>query len=160
MKFILDVLNWKRSLLLSVTTLGILIILNFYGLYTNKFYFLKFDNYIFPLLTIVHFVFLYVFWFKIKEQEYTDTPMRNLEYSLYVIFLVYIFKTLDTFFILLSYSNYDDYIIPGTFMPIGILMFTLYLFLLLITLVTFRHRKELIGNYNFESMNQNIDSWE
>ncbi|MEK6154123.1 hypothetical protein WIW50_12710 [Flavobacteriaceae bacterium 3-367] len=160
MKFLLRLLNWKRSLVLSIGTLGLLVLLNFYGLHTNKFYFFKFDNYIFPLLTLVHFTFLYAIWFKIKEEEIADPQMRNLEYTLYVIFLVYLYKAMETLSILLSYSDYADHVMPVTFIPMGIAIFALYLLLMGLTLVTFVHRKKIVGSYNFEQMNQHFDSWE
>jgi hypothetical protein len=159
MKVILNVLSWKRSQFLSIGVLLLLIILNFYGLYSNKFYLLKPDNYIFPLLTIVHFVFLYVLWFKIKEREITDPKMRNLEYALYVIFLVYVFKISDTIFILTTYGDYADHIMPRTFIPVGIAILVLQIFLLMITVITFFHRRELVGDYNFDNINHNIDTW-
>ena len=95
MKFFYGVLPWKSTLLLSVFILLLVDIFSFYGLYTNKFYVFKIDNYIIPLLSIVHFVFLYVLWFKIKEKELSDPPMRNLEYLLYVIGVIYVFKMIQ-----------------------------------------------------------------
>ena len=86
MNVILQILPWKRGLYLSIGILTILFVLSFYGLYTNKFYFFKFENYIIPILSIVHFGFLYVLNFKINEREVADLPMRNLEYGLYVYF--------------------------------------------------------------------------
>ena len=136
-----------------------MIILNFYGLYSNKFYLLKPDNYIFPLLTIVHFVFLYVLWFKITEQELTDPKMRNLEYAMYSLALVYLFKIFDTIYILTTYSDFENHIMPGTFMPVGLFILALQLALLFLTIITFFHRKEEVGDYNFDSINENIDSW-
>ncbi|MEM9143917.1 MAG: hypothetical protein AAGA86_13090, partial [Bacteroidota bacterium] len=78
---ILRFFSWKRSIYLSAFVLALLGISSFYGLYSNQFYFLKPDNYIFPLLTIAHFTFLYVLWFKITENEVADPQMRNLEYG-------------------------------------------------------------------------------
>ena len=160
MKFITQLLPWKRNLLVSIGVLVLLIIFSFYGLYTNKFYFFKFDNYIFPFLTIVHFTFLYVLWFKIKEGEIADPQMRNLEYALYVIFFVYVFKVFDTLFLLTTYTEYENHVIPGTFMPMGITMFVLHLLLLGLTLLAFKYRKDKVGGYDFDDMNQHIDTWE
>jgi hypothetical protein len=140
--------------------LGALIVSSFYGLYTNKFYFLKPDNYIFPLLTIAHFTFLYVLWFKITENEVTDPQMRNLEYALYVIFLLYIFKFVESIYILMSYNMYENHIIPKTFIPIGVSILVLHLLLLAFTLLAFQYRKTLVGNYRFDDINRQIDSWE
>ncbi|MBT8300193.1 MAG: hypothetical protein KJO63_02565, partial [Maribacter sp.] len=114
MKLILRILSWKSTLLLSIIILLLLIVFSFYGLYTNKFYLFKFDNYIFPLLTIVHFIFLYAMWFKIKEREITDPQMRNLEFALYVVFFIYIFRLFDTIFTLLTYSDFESHVIPIT----------------------------------------------
>lgn len=160
MKSILRFLSWKWSLNLSVGVLILSIILNFYGLYSNKFYLLKPDNYIFPLLTILHFVYLYVLWFKIREQELPDPQMRNLEYAMYAIVLIYTFKILDTIYILTTYSDYENHIIPATFIPVGIFILLLQIALLSLTIITFFHRKELVGDYNFDNMNENIDSWQ
>ncbi|PHQ61027.1 MAG: hypothetical protein COC08_06450 [Maribacter sp.] len=160
MKSILRLFPWKLGLYLSIGVLALLIIFSFYGLYTNKFYFFKFDNYIFPFLTTVHFIFLYVLWFKIKEDETTDPQMRNLEYVLYVIFLIYIFKLVDTILILTTYSEYEDYVIPETFMPLGVFILVLYVFLVGLTLLSFLYRRVMVGKYKFNDMNQHIDSWE
>ena len=145
MKFVLRLFTWKITLVLSLIVLFLLNVSSFYGLFTNKFYFFKFDNYIFPILTLVHFTFLYAMWFKIKEGEIADPQMRNLEYALYVIFLIYIYRLFNTVSILFSYSDFESHVIPATFLPIGILILFLYIMLLLLTLVTFRHRKVRIG---------------
>lgn len=159
MKHVLHLINWKRCLSLTLGVLILLIVLNFYGLYTGKFYLLKPDNYIFPLLAFVHFTFLYVMWFKITEKEYPDIPMRNLEYALYAISLVYFFKLVDTIYILLSYSDYAYHVIPATFLPVGFLILSLQVLLLILTFIGFTHRKQLIGAYNFDNINENIDPW-
>ena len=159
MKFLYGILPWKLTVVLSVFILILLDIFSFYGLYTNKFYLLKFDNYIIPALSIVHFVFLYVLWFKIKEKELSDIPMRNLEYVLYIIFIIYAFKFFDTLFILLSYTDYENYLIPETFIPFGLIILFLYLGLLFLTFLSVAHRKSLVGTYHFDDMNQHVDSW-
>lgn len=160
MNSILRILPWKRILVMTISVLALLIVFNFYGLYTNKFYFFKFDNYIFPILTLVHFGFLYVLWFKIKEEEVADPKMRNLEYALYAICAVYVFKFFDTVFILFSYGEYENHVIPGTFMPLGVLIVVLYMLLIGLTLLAFKYRKDKVGEYDFDDMNQHIDSWE
>lgn len=160
MKLITRLLSWKSCLILSVSVLLLLNIFSFYGLYTNKFYFFKFDNYIFPLLTLVHFTYLYAVWFKIKEEEITDPQMRNLEFTLYVILVLYVYKLFETISILLSYSDFETHVIPATFIPIGTFITFLYVMLLVLTLVTFKHRKDKIGAYNFNKINDEIDSWD
>ncbi|APQ18928.1 hypothetical protein [Maribacter hydrothermalis] len=159
MNFIKRILSWKRTVFFSVVILILLNILNFYGLYTNKFYFLKIDNYIFPLLSIIHFAFLYILWHKIMEDELSDPPMRKLEYILYVISLVYVYKLVETMSILLSYNDFDHQLIPTIFIPMGCIIFTLYILLLLVTYVAIAYRKEIVGPYLFDDMNQHVDHW-
>ncbi|TLF43988.1 hypothetical protein [Maribacter aurantiacus] len=153
------VFSWKLTLLLSLISIVLLNVLSFYGLYTNKFYFFKVDNYIFPILSLVHLVFLYVMWFKIRERELSDVPMRNLEYGLYIVSLVYLFKIIETLITLLSYSDYENHLIPVTFLPIGILMFVLYTMLFGLTFLTYSYRKQFVGTYVFDDRNQHIDTW-
>lgn len=159
MNMIFRILPWKRGLIISLVTLVLVNIFSFYGLYTNKFYLFKFDNYLLPVLTIVHFIFLYVLWFKIKENEIADPQMRNLEYALYAILLVYFYKLFDSFFILLSSGQFEEHVIPATFMPIGVFILFLYLLLVVLTFMAFQYRKLLVGSYNFDDMNH-IDTWD
>ena len=144
---------------ISVGILLLLIVLNFYGLYTNKFYFYKVDNYIFPLLTIVHFSFLQAVQFRINANYAGDLHLRNLEYAMYGVLLVYIFKVLDTSYILLSYSDYEALVIPETFVPYGIGILALQLGLVGLTIISFAFRRNLIGRYNFDHINDKLDSW-
>ncbi|TAI48759.1 hypothetical protein [Flagellimonas allohymeniacidonis] len=160
MNLIASILNWKRCNIATLLVLTILVVLNFYGVYTNKFYFTKPDNYIFPLLSLVHFLYLYVIWFKITEDELPDPKMRNLEYALYAVMVVYLFKIYDSAMIIGSISDYQEHVIPSTFLPIGVLILVLYCLLFLLSLLSFWHRKRHIGVYNFENFNDNLNMWQ
>lgn len=151
--------SWKGCLALSVGILLMLIVMNFYGLYTDRFYFLKVDNYIFPLLTIVHFSFLQALQMRISSNYVGDLQLRNLEYAMYAILLVYIFKVLDTSYILLSYTEYEARVFPENFMPYGISILTLQIGLVGLTILSFGFRRNLIGRYNFDHINDKLDSW-
>ena len=159
MQFLKSIFTWSRTLWITIVTLLILNVFSFYGLYTNKFYVFKIDNYIFPILSIIHFVFLYVLWFKIKEDELSDPPMRTLEYILYFIILVYVFKLVETVLIILSYNEFENHLIPETFLPMGICILFLYTLLLLVTFLAISYRKQLVGTYLFDDMNQHVDNW-
>ncbi len=160
MNSISKIITWKRNILASALVLLILAVLSFYGVYTNHFYFLKADNYIFPLLTSVHFVYLYVVWFKISEGELPDPKMRNIEYILYAMMIVYLFKIYDSVVILNSINVFDEHVIPLTFKPIATLSLVLYSILPILTLYTFWLRKRYIGLYNFENYNDNLNIWQ
>lgn len=152
--------SWKRCLALSISVILVLIVLNFYGLYTNKFYFFKVDNYIFPLLSIVHFSFLQTLHLRIRTKQFSDLQLRNLEYSMYAILMVYIFKALDTAYILASYWEYEANIIPETFVPVGIGILTLQIGLVILTMRAFALRRHFVGKYNFDHINDKLDSWQ
>ena len=159
MNLMLKAFSWKLSLMLCLLVLIVLIVLNFYGLYTARFYFLKIDNYIFPILAILHFKYLQILWMKIRERGYPDSKIRNLEYGLYPVVLVYAFKASDTAFMLVSASQYEDYILPQNFLVMGIVVLGLQITLILLTLLSFSQRRRIIGVYNFDRINENIDSW-
>ena len=160
MKPVSNILPWKKTVRFSIAVLMGLIILDFYSLYTNAFHFFKADNYIFPVFTLIHFTFLYVLRFKIEEDELTDPAMRTIEYLLYASFLVYVFKTAEALYTLITYSDFAEYVLPATFLPMGILIFLLHLVLVLLSILAIYYRKELVGEYVFDDLNQHIDSWE
>lgn len=160
MKYFWRFLSWQRCLALSIGILLVLIVMNFYGLYTNKFYFFKVDNYIFPLLTIVHFSFLQMLQARIQSNTISDIPLRNLEYAMYAILPVYIFKILDTSYILLSYWEYETHLIPNTFIPFGVGILALQLTLFALTMMAFTYRRQYLGKYNFDHINDKLDSWQ
>ncbi len=159
MNRILKILPWKTGLLVSLIALFFAIIFSFYGLYTNQFYFFKLQNYLLPLSAIVHFIFLYVLWFKIREEEVADPQMRNLEYGLYAILPIYTYKLISTILTLSGTSEYASHAIPPTFFPIGSFMLIVYLLLIALAVMAIAYRKKHVGGYNFEEINQ-IDSWE
>ncbi|MCX2719559.1 hypothetical protein [Lentiprolixibacter aurantiacus] len=152
--------SWKLSLLLSILLLLVLIVFNFYGLYTARFYFLKIDNYIFLLLAIIHFKYIQMLWLKISENGYPDSKIRNLEYGLYPILFVYAFKASETTYLLLNASNFEEYLLPRNFLPIGITVLGMQIALILLTFLSFSYRRRKIGVYNFDKINENIDSWQ
>jgi len=160
MKYLWQPSTWKMCLVLTIGVLLILIVSNFYGLYTEKFYFYKIDNYIFPLLSIVHFSYLQAMHFKVNNKNFSDNQLRNLEYALYAILLVYIFKATDTAYILLSYWEFEAYFIPETFIPFGMAILFTQIMLILLTMMSFRYRRQLVGRYNFDQINDKLDSWQ
>tara|TARA_Y100000780_G_scaffold231916_1_gene259621 strand:- start:8327 stop:8587 length:261 start_codon:yes stop_codon:yes gene_type:complete len=85
--------------------------------------------------------------------------MRTLEYVLYLISLVYLYKLVETIIILFSYSDFENHLIPSTFLPLGFVILLLYAVLLLVTFLAVVYRKEIVGTYLFDDMNQHVDHW-
>lgn len=160
MRFIDNLLSWKKTIQYTVALLLILSIFNFYGLYTNTFPVLKPVNFVFPVLSLVHFLFMYVLWFKIKEEEGTDPQMRIIEFLLYGVFLFYLFSFFSTVKTLFTYFEFSNHVIPASFFPMGLLIGFMQLLLIGLTLIAINYRKSLVGSYDFDDVNQQIDSWE
>lgn len=150
----------KISLIITVIILVALIFLNFYGLYSNQFHFNKPGSFIFPLVTLVHFVYIYVLWFKISEDEYPDAVMKSIEYVMYGILLVYFYEIVETFLLLSSQNKFSDHVIPSTFMPMGILIISLKFLLVLFTIWSFLIRKRRVGKYDIDYLNDHLSSWQ
>src|SRR5690554_2006753 len=147
-------------LFISVIILIALIFLNFYGLYSNQFHFNKPGSFIFPLITLVHFVYIYVLWFKISEDEYPDAVMKSIEYVMYGILLVYFYEIVETVLLLGSKNKFPDHVIPSTFMPMGILIISLKSVLVFFTTWSFLIRKRKVGKYNIDYLNDHLSSWQ
>lgn len=154
MKFILRFFSFKVCLLLSVITLVFLVVLNFYGLYSNKFYFNKVDNYIFPVLAVVHLIYLYVLNNRIKRSTSIDSTVLNLEYGLYPAFLIYIYRGAEALINFFSYSKFESSLQSEAFYFTVILISLMYFFLALLSLITFRHRQRILGHYHFLILNK------
>lgn len=89
-----------------------------------------------------------------KEPHNHMNITRNLEFSMYAIFLVYLFKIAETSYILLSYFDYSDLVLPPTFLSVGLFIFGLQILLLILTFATFIHRRERIGPYRFDRVHK------
>ncbi len=150
----------KINIILTIVSLVTLTILGFYSMYGNTFVFNRFESYIFPLLTMIHFLYLYVLWFKITENEYPDMIMKNIEYVMYGMVLVYAYNIYGTFLTLGSQNEFQDHVIPSTFVPMGILIITFQALLVLLTVWSFIIRRQRVGKYDFDYLNNHIDAWE
>jgi len=153
--------SWIYSINASIVLLLILIFANFYGTLTDRFYFNKIENYLFPVLTVVHFIYMYAIKYKIRENEYPDVQMRNLEYFLYVVVGYYIYKVFILAEVLFAYSmSIEDIILPITFLPVTIFTIVGYLSLSLLTFHLMYTRKKEIGSYQIDYFSEeNLDTW-
>src|SRR5688572_23964285 len=138
------------NIVLTIVSLVSLIILGFYSMYGNTFVFNRLESYIFPFLTIIHFIYLYVLWFKITEREYPDMIMKNIEYVLYGMVLFYGYNIYATLLLLGSQNEFQDHVIPSTFVPMGILIISFQTLLVLLTVWSFIIRRQRVGKYDFD----------
>lgn len=151
---------WKYNIFASIVLLMFLIFANFYGLFTDRFYFLKIENYLFPVLTIIHFVYMYVIRFKIVEKDYPDIQMRNLEYCFYIVVVYYLYRIIDLSLLLYIYDRTEGLVLPTTFLPATTTILSAYVVLLLLALHLFKIRSERIGFYQIDYYSEeNLDVW-
>ncbi|MDL5511857.1 hypothetical protein QSE00_08540 [Arenibacter sp. M-2] len=148
------------NIVLTIISLVSLIILGFYSMYGNIFIFNRVESYIFPVLSLIHFLYLYVLWFKITENEYPDMIMKNIEYIMYGILLAYGYNIYETFLILGSQSEFQGHVIPSSFVPMGFLIIALQSLLVVLTVWSFVIRIQRVGKYDFDYLNNHIDAWE
>ncbi|GGW25641.1 hypothetical protein [Arenibacter certesii] len=149
----------RVNLILSIIILIALVYFSFYGLYSDQLHFNKVESYILPILSLVHFVYIYILWFKVSENEYPDIIMRNIEYVMYGVFIFYLYEIIETALILNSYQQFEGHIIPSTFHPIGILIISLQILLSICTLWSFFLRKRKVGQYDFDYLNNHENTW-
>ena len=149
----------KLNIILSVITIACLIFLSFYSIYGNTFVFNRIDNYIFPLLSVIHLLFMYVLWFKITENEYPDMIMKHIEYIMYGILLIYFYEIFQTYLILESQNQFQGHVIPSSFLPMAIVTISLRSLLIVFTIWSFVIRKQMVGKYDFDYLNNHIDAW-
>jgi hypothetical protein len=86
--------------------------------------------------------------------------MKNIEYVLYGMVLFYGYSIYGSFLMLGSQNEFQDHVIPSTFVPMGILIITLQALLVLLTVWSFIIRRQRVGKYDFDYLNNHIDAWE
>jgi hypothetical protein len=86
--------------------------------------------------------------------------MKNIEYVMYGMVLVYAYNIYGTFLTLGSQNEFQDHVIPSTFVPMGILIITFQALLVLLTVWSFIIRRQRVGKYDFDYLNNHIDAWE
>lgn len=143
--------SWKSLHHIILAILPLLVVLNFYGVHTNRFYFAKLDNYIFPLLSSIHFVYIYAIRSKIRVSGMADIRTRNLEYALYALMVVYAFKIYESITLLNAIDAIQRQLLPKTFYPVSLCIVALYGLLFLLTLISFQIRKRYLGKYEIEN---------
>lgn len=101
-------------------------------------------------------MYLYSIWDKNQRGQQPDISMRNIEYTLYFIYTIYIFKFLESIYKLSTYGDFANDLMPETFFPVGLTLVFLHLLLLIVTLITFRFRKSKFGAFD---LHDNLDNW-
>ena len=146
-------LIWRFCKFLTFVSWPLVVGLNFYGLYTHKFYWLKPDNFILPLVSLIHLLYLREVQKRINQNRVADFPLQKLEFAMYGVSLIYAFELLETTYELLNVQTFNKTIIPETFWSEGLgILFVRFTYLVL-TAFSFYIRKRILGTFNFDQIN-------
>jgi len=135
--------------------LVVLVLFNFYGPFSNRFYFGKLDGYMFLLLVAFQALYLFRLLAKTKNEMNSDSQLRYLEYVVYGVLVVYGYKTIDTVLSLNLASEIQPDLLPETFFPLVLLSLALYLLVIILSVLTFTFRKRLLGSFSQETIEDN-----
>lgn len=135
--------------------LVVLVLFNFYGPFSNRFYFGKLDGYMFLLLVAFQALYLFRLLAKTKNEMNSDSQLRYLEYVVYGVLVVYGYKTIDTVLSLNLASEIQPDLLPETFFPLILLSLALYLLVIILSVLTFTFRKRLLGSFSQETIEDN-----
>ncbi|MEL6975123.1 MAG: hypothetical protein AAGL29_06965 [Bacteroidota bacterium] len=147
-----DVVTLKRLVWTLLTLLVVLVLFNFYGPFSNRFYFGKLDGYLFLMLAVFHVLYLFKLLGKAKKEATTDSQLRYMEYVVYGVLVVYGYKTFDTVVSLNLASEIEQELLPKTFFPLVIVSLAFYLLAIILSILTFILRKRILGSFRQETI--------
>ncbi|QBA64206.1 hypothetical protein [Muriicola soli] len=88
-----------------------------------------------------------------KTNSITLSSLRTIEFAMYAILPVYLFKMAETLYILTTYLDHSEHIFPTTFVPVGSTILILQALIIFLTFTTFRHRKDRLGPFRYDRIN-------
>jgi hypothetical protein len=155
--------KWSIYLLLlfNATLMGLMVISDFYSLFTDEFYVLKKENYLTLLVALPYWLYLVVVGLKIQQEENTDPAMRNLEYLVYFALAGGLWQVWTVYRDWSQYAELQQhYILPESFYPMGIAILSTFTLLYLFSMYTFNVRKRHIGPYRRDQWEESFEAWE
>ena len=139
---------WNSYKLVILAIIPLVVLTNFYGLNTHKFYWFKVDNFILPIAIGIQLYYLSLLNQRIIKRSYADFQLQKLEIAMYGICLIYGFELLETAYVLLNYTSYNPSILPDNFLTLGIFVLALQVIFLISTLFAFHLRKRITGKFS------------
>lgn len=155
--------KWSIYLLLffNATLMGLIVISDFYSLFTDEFYVLKKENYLTLLVALPYWLYLVVVGLKIQQEENTDPAMRNLEFLVYFALAGGLWQVWTVYRDWSQYAELQQhYILPESFYPMGIAILSAFTLLYLFSMYTFNVRKRHIGPYRRDQWEESFEAWE
>lgn len=143
-------LIWNLCQSLIYLSIPLVVTINFYGLYTHEFYWLKPDNFILPAVTLIHLHYQRELQKRIKGTKSADYLLQKLEFAMYGVVLIYGFELLETAYTLFQSNSYDRALFPETFWIQALIVVSLQVLFTCLTIYTFYLRRQILGPYNFD----------
>lgn len=132
----------------------LVIIFNFYGLFTHKFYWLKPDNFILPAVILIHMGYQREIQKRISRNKGVDFFLQKFEFAMYGVVLIYGFELIETIYTMFLAKSYDSSIFPETFWSQAFMVLSIQMLFILFTVCSFYLRKLILGRYNFDYIGQ------
>ena len=141
---------WNLCQSLIYLSIPLVVTINFYGLYTHEFYWLKPDNFILPTVILIHLQYQRELQKRIKGTKGVHFLLQKLEFAMYGVVLIYGFELLETAYTLFQSSSYDRALFPETFWTQALIVVSLQIVFAFLTIYSFYLRRLILGPYNFD----------
>lgn len=148
-------------LFFNAILMGLMVLSDFYSLFTEEFYILKKENYLTLLVALPYWLYLFVVGLKIYQEEKTDPAMRNLEFLVYLALTGGLWQVWTIFRDWSQYAELEQqYSLPESFYAIGIALLCSFVLLYVLSLFLFYIRKRHIGPYRRDQWEESYEAWE
>ena len=147
------VMGLSLVLLIAVGTL------NFYGMFTDRFYFGQSDGWLFVMLAVVQITYMSFLWRRVESHEVPEWRVKLLEWVMYIVLGVYAFMMITTIIDLQATYELKNHIIADSFYSKSYWLIGLFSLLILVTLRLFFVRKRALGAYKSHSKSEDLDNW-
>ena len=143
----------------SVVLLISLAVLNFYGMYTDRFYFGQSEGWLFVALGAIHITYMTFLWKKMEAYPVPEWRLKLVEWVMYAVIGVYCFMLTTTIIDMQSTHELKNYIIADSFYSKSYWLISLFSILILLSVRLFFLRKKVLGAYKSFSKSEEIDNW-
>ena len=147
------------EMVLTALILICLGLFNFYGMYTDSFFFLKGEGWAFVGLAAIHVFYLSLILHKMRSYRSSDWGLRISEIVMYVVVAAYGYMLAQVIIELQNTELLTGYVIPDSFYTKSYCLIGLFIGLMLLTIRLFFNRKRAFGPFKSVSVKTDLDNW-
>jgi hypothetical protein len=146
------ILIWRICRYLIYISIPLVVCLNFYGLFTHKFYWLKLDNFILPVAVLIHLLYQREVQKRITQTKGVDFSLQKLEFAMYGVVIIYVLEIMETLNAIILSNSYDSKVFPESFWSQALSILSIQILFTGLTVCSFYLRKQILGAYNFDQI--------